>query len=275
MTFAGPPVGFSFNLAEKGKGTKYGGSVTSDGRNIYYYADDGFYKFDGVNSINIGSDKVNTFFADNINTTQLVTLTAAFDPIHRIIIWSYTSSAESTSIHDRSIVYNINDNRWTEFNVGFSFIFNGLTQGLTLEQLGDLFPNLDVDVPETLDSRRWTGGVPALIGFDSNNQLGLFNGDRLDAVIETTESRINDQGRSLVTNILPVVDTNQARIVVLHRSLQGDVLASEPAVLTNNVTGEADMVVDDRYFKVQLLLNDNSWSKAQGIRFRSVPTGVI
>ena len=46
-------------------------------------------------------------------------------------------------------------------------------------------------------------------------------------------------------------------------------------VLTNILTGEANVFVDDRYFKVQLLLNDNNWSIAQGVRLRSTATGVI
>ena len=89
MDYVGSPAIFQFNKLERNRGTRVPRSIVSVGNQIYYYANDGFYKFENYNSTPIGQNKVDKTFYNDFNTDFFYRVSAAIDYANRLIVWSY------------------------------------------------------------------------------------------------------------------------------------------------------------------------------------------
>ncbi len=89
MSYIGSPLFFQFDAISRNLGCNTPGSVTQYGPTTYFLADDGFYGCDGTNVYNIGNDKVDEYFYENMALAQQDTISAAVDPIRNIVVWNY------------------------------------------------------------------------------------------------------------------------------------------------------------------------------------------
>lgn len=272
MTFAGPPTKFNFDLIERGRGTFIPSSVISDGRFVYFKDENGFYKHDGTQSIPIGHGRVDKFFSEDYDSSNEHRITAAADAVNGLVMWGYMSTTATTH-PDKILVYNTNDDKWTLLVQDHQILTQALTHGLTLEGLDAINASIDA-LPYSLDSRIWQGGKSLLAGFTTDNKLGYFSGSRLTATLEINEVRLNN-GRTLVSGVLPVSDDSSQTAKLVYRDLLTDSVTTTAASSPNAVTGICNFNVDSRYFKAQVTLSGSSWTFADGVHYLSESTGVI
>lgn len=216
MTYVGSPVIFQFDKIEDNKGTPAPGSVIKIGNYIAYLGIDGFYIFDGNQSIPIGFNQVDKTFYNEVDQNYLYNVSAAVDPTNQIIYWSYPATGNTGGRPNKILMYNYSANaekRWSFAEQELELIFSYAAEGYTLDSLDTVSTNIDTLSP-SLDSRFWTGSVSNLSAFTSSHKLASFTGTALDAAIETGEYQLNEGYRTVVNLVRPLVDGSSSTVSV-------------------------------------------------------------
>ena len=116
---------------------------------VYYLADDGFYAFDGLQSVPIGREKIDRTFWSEVATSYLYRITSAVDPVNKIIYWAYPGPQSSAGAPNRILAFNYDVGRWSRLEQDTEIMVRALATGYTLEQL-DAFGTLET-LPFSLD----------------------------------------------------------------------------------------------------------------------------
>lgn len=274
MEYVGGDEIFRFERVEDAKGSKFNRGAITNGRNIYYPGEDGFYEFNGVSSAPIGDGRIDDFFGKDKDPEYDYNLNASVDPINKIILWSYASKNAIEGTPDKIIVFSWVDRRFTLIEQTSQILLRYLSAGYTLEQLDDISTNIDT-LPFSLDSQNWTGGNTIFGGFDNDNKIGSFEGEPKTATIETPEIRIYKAGKAVVKSVIPYIEGNASITARLgcRDDLSGSPLWSS-VYNQNSFTKEFDFDKTTRYARVELTVQ-GAWEHAIGMSFRAEPAGDI
>lgn len=274
VTYVGPPAVFAFSEVQGARGTAAPNSVIRVGGVAYYYGIDGFYAFDGVNTVPIGDERVNDYFIRTIaGTAYLPLVTATYDARKGIVIWAYHTSS-STGTPDRQIIYSPRANKWSE--AAFScqtLINNGAFFGYTLEELDAISSSLD-SLAFSLDSVVWKRGDTAPSAFDTSNRLAFFTGSNLAATVDTGEFARDDGYRIIVEGIRPIVDGGTVSTSLVWRD------TPQASVTVNTATtAGADGVCPQRqscrYGRARVsVAAGGDWNHASAVEPQMAPEGL-
>lgn len=268
MTYIGSPLVFQFDEVETGKGTPAPYSVISIGSSIFYLGWDGFYLFNGSQSVNISVNKVSkTFYADLDQdfTGQVV---ATIDPINTVVLWLY-HGAGHTGVANKIITYNWSNGRWSEIEVELEHVTTSRSSAYTLEELDTYSPSIDL-IPISLDSRGYKGGTILMAGFDANHRLIAFTGEAMEGVIDTQEIQFNPSGTAHVSAVRPLIDGNSF-VQIGTRKLHTDLPVFSGAVSMDS-EGKCSFRSDARYHRIRLTTS-GEFGHAEGVDVEFTPTG--
>lgn len=280
MDFIGAPEVFQFMLVERNRGTIAPGSVVSWGRLTFFLDADGFYAFDGAQSVSISHGKVSRWFQANENADVRHLMTATIDPERSIVIWSFASSSSSTP--DTLLLYHWPSGKWSVASVGVEMIFRALSGGYDLDTTA---PNENDDLDSTataldqlsLDARFWQGGVGQTGAFDTSHQLKYFDGANLAATIETGRTQIfaATNERALVSGFRPFVDGG-----TITGQIAGTERLNDSETFGSAVAQEDDGLIPDtvsaRYHKFRVTIAaGGTWEHAQGVEPEAQPDGTF
>ncbi len=266
MTYVGSPAIFQFDQVEFERGTPAPGSVVKVGNFVAYLAPDGFYIFDGQQSIPIGENRVNkTFYAD-LDQTYLYNISSAVDSSQQIIYWAYPGVGNTSGRPNKLLMYNYapsSTKRWAIAETETEWIFRSLGEGYTLDGLDTITTDIDA-LAFSLDSRVWTGNTSNLSGFNSSHKLINYTGTALDAVIDTGEATLHEGHRSKVTKVRPVIDgSGTVTIQIGTRNTLADSVTWEAAT-SLNTTGDAPVRTNARFHRARVNIT-GGFNHAQGI----------
>ncbi|MCA1298036.1 hypothetical protein [Stappia indica] len=198
--------GFVFTFAEiESRGAVSHRACTAHGGRVFFLSEDGFFVMTpGAGSQPIGAERVDaTFKAAVTSVENLEIVTAAADPINKMIVWAYSTNGTTL---DRAIGYAWQVDRWVDLELGTLFgLSAGATSGYTLEALAVEYPNLDA-MTISLDSPRWLGGRPAFAGFDASYRLGFFDGANLEATLDTADMSFSEGRKARIRAFRPITD---------------------------------------------------------------------
>ena len=262
IVYSGPPLVFEFYEVERARGTIAPRSVVNIGDSCFYLSRDGFFQFNGQDSIPIGDQKVDKTFFSRYTDDFPHLVWGASDPVNKVVMWIYPSG--STTNAQRALIYNWSLNEWSEAEFNAQVLFSDLTQGYTLEGLDDV-GNLDA-LPYSLDSRIWTGGKEVLSAFDTDKKNGQFSGANLAATIESQE--IGGGERVLIDAVRPYVDvSNNDHVTVALKTrddVGGSITTGSPASI--DADGQAHFTTSSRYARAQVnIAASSTWTHAQGV----------
>ena len=270
MTYVGSPLVFQFEEVEKNRGTLTPNSVVHVGGNVFYLGESGFYMFNGQSSVPIGANKVDEYFLKDMDRTYLPNLTAAADPVNKLVYWSYTGQGHTGGRANKLLVYNWELGTWASGELETEGLFRSVTMGESLDSMDTISASLD-DIAYSLDSTIWMGGAPVLAAFDTNHCLSFFNGNRLDSVLETKEIALGEGERTHVQGVRPILDGGTATVQIGSREgLNENVTWSDPIALNN--IGIADCRSNARYHRFRVNL-DGDWNTMQGLEVLLQNTG--
>lgn len=266
MTYVGSPAIFQFDQVEFGRGTPAPGSVVKVGNFIAYLGIDGFYIFDGQQSIPIGTNRVDRTFYDEVDSNYFYNISSAVDPKKQIIYWAVPVTGNNNGRPNKIWMYNYAPNaekRWAFAETETEFIYLSSGESYTLEGLDAISTNLDL-LPFSLDSRVWTGNTSNLSGFDSSHRLVNYTGTALDATIETGEATLHENNRTQVTKVRPVVDGSGTTTVQIGtRNLLSESISWDGAVSLNNA-GDAPVRTNARFHRARVNIS-GGFNHAQGV----------
>ena len=275
MDFVGGATVFRFSVISPNRGAVYGQTVCQDNRQIFFYAEDGFFQINGDQVLPIGSEKVNRFFDEDVNKAYTDRISAAVDPFNTLAIWLYPSknnAANTTGICDRLLIYNYVTQKWSIANVFASQIFSQFVGAYTVETMDLISENLD-EINISLDTPFWSGGQIYLGAIDSNFKAAIFSGTNLEAEIETKETEIFPGVRANITGVRPLVDST-SNVIVKTRDRLADTVSSSTSSSMNS-TGLSPVRKSGRYMRANVKIpTGNLWTHAQGIDLEASPGGL-
>ena len=143
MTYIGSPFFFQFDTVSRNLGCREGNSVTNYGSTTYFLSNEGFYSYDGSGIKAIGSQKIDNWFYNNADPSQFDSMSATVDPVLKIVLWNFKTSATSSFAGARLIlIYNWQVDKWSYAETDVDYISNTssiATSSATLESLNDTY----------------------------------------------------------------------------------------------------------------------------------------
>lgn len=272
MSYVGSPLVFQFDLVESNRGALAANSVVKVGDNVAYLASDGFFVFDGQQSIPIGDGKVDETFFNSVDIGNLDRMSVALYPNENIICWSYPSINATGAIPDTILLYNYSPGskqRWAFASVDNYIIFNPISTAYTLDGLDAVSTNLDA-LPEpppndiSLDSKYWQGSLNMLGMIDTSLGLSAFNSAPLNATIETGEAWLQEPSRAFISLIRPHIDKCSGTVTaqIAARNLESENISYGSACSVNSA-GFIPVRANGRFMRAQFNLT-GSFTDAQG-----------
>jgi len=131
MSYIGSPFFFQFDTIARGLGCIEGNSVAKYNNTTYFLGDDGFYACDGTNVKPIGTQKVDNWFFNNANPSELDTMSTTTDPLRKIVVWNFLDNFGQRSL----IMYNWQVDKWSYGTTDTNVVAYSATAGVTLEGL--------------------------------------------------------------------------------------------------------------------------------------------
>jgi hypothetical protein len=250
MVYTGDSKIFAILPAEKFRGTLAPRSVVQVGQTCYYLGQDGFYGFDGTQSIPIGVDKVNKTFLADCDPNYLSAVQGVVDPLSGLCFWLYAGPGNNNGAPNRVLCYHSVLQMWALIT-GFTgyALFIGASFGTSLDGIDALGYNIDT-LPYSLDSPLLAGGRIVLASFDTSNYFGSFSGPNMAYSVETTEAQLIAGGRARVSEIRPITEGAASSAALGTRNNSSDGVSYSPAAAP--VAGVCPARGDARYHRAVL-----------------------
>lgn len=256
MTYVGGNIIFQFDEISFNVGCVSRHSVAQSGSFGFFLSDNGFMMWDGAALKPIGFERVDRTFATAYSRANWDNMSTAVDARNNLVCWSMGSEI---------YVYNWALDRWSIIQQNAQIIFSGFTRSMTLEEVGVLFPDIDV-MFVSLDSDVFQEGNPALFLFNETGRMGAFRGPPMAAEMELPNQEFAKGRESRVNQIRPLTDaTAGVALSIESRSRLGDPASAN---LYAFLTASGDMPVREsgRYLKItKSYVRGAVWTYAQGL----------
>lgn len=267
MSYIGSPLVFQFDKLESNRGALAANSVIKIGDRVAFLSQDGFYAFDGAQSIPIGDAKIDQTFFEDVDISSLYRMSVDLYPNDDIVCWSYVSLAATGTLCDTILFFNYAPNseqRWAYAKIDNFMILSPISTAYTLDELDAVSTDLDA-LPYSLDSRVWQGSVNLLSIINAANHLAFLNGTAMNATIETGESWLKQPYRTYVTKIRPHINRAQTGLVtaqIAARNLESEAISYGPVCLMNN-SGDIPVRANARFMRAKFNISGD-FQNAQG-----------
>lgn len=251
-TYVGAPIIFRFDEVARNVGCLASGSAARFQNLTFFLADSGMYAFDGQTANPIGLEQVDQKILDEINKAYLYRVTATIDPVNRLYLMAYPSTASTDGACDRIAIYSWAKQRWAFASESIEVLFNHMTGGYTLEGL-DALGSLET-LAFSLDSSAWQGGLSALSCVGSDHRISRFTGDAKTARFTTGEAELVTDARAFVRSLRPLVQGNASTTVNIEvggrdRLVDSVTWTSASAM---NATGTCPVRSNARYHRLRM-----------------------
>jgi len=256
MSYVGTPFIFQFDNISRGTGCISENSIAQYQGITFFLSSDGFYMCDGQSVKPIGAEKIDRWFFDNVDLTQMDTMSAAIDPVRKLVIWNFLSSGSIRKL----LIHNFKTGKWTNAEALTDYIADASTGSVTLEQLDGLSASLD-DLGQSLDSASFIGGQSFLGGLKEDD-IYAFTG--LPRAGEIITGDVDVGGRSVVTLARPQVDNGSATVAVSSRTRLDETVGFNTPVAASS-ENRIPLRSAGRYHRFKVNPTGANWNNAVGI----------
>ena len=239
-------------------------SIVRAGSLIFFHSAQGFYKIaPGGLPEQIGREKVDRTFFDELDKTELRMFIGASDPRSTRAFWAYKSTAGTTGLYDKIMGYDYALDRFFPVSMVGEYLLGMSQPGITLENLDILSASIDA-LAASLDSFA-VSTQPLIAQFSSAHKMGFFSGASLEATLETSEQGADGE-QVFVSGFRPVSDAPTVYGSLSYRNLISDATTSLPEILRNARTGNCDLRRSTKFSRMKIRIPaSTSWSFAAGV----------
>ena len=275
MDYVGGATVFRLSVISPNRGAVFGRTVCQDNRQIFFYADDGFYQINGDQIMPIGVEKVNRYFDLNLNKAYADRICAAVDPFNQLAMWLFPSTANTTNttgICDKIIIYNYATKKWSLADASASTIFSQFVGAFTVELMDIISQNLE-NINAALDTDYWNGGQMFLGAINEDYKAAIFSGNSNQCEVETSEMEPFPGQRANITGVRPIVDAVSTITVKSRERIADD--ETESSSVTQNASGMNPVRKSGRYIRANVkVAAGTTFTHAQGVDMVAVRAGV-
>lgn len=166
-----------FKIAD-GKGSVGARSAAAFDGTAYWLATDGFYRLSaGGGPEAIGAERVDAWFADQVDTSDYIDVQCAIDPFRKVVFWRLSAS----QLLGFAWALNGGMGAWFTASVATTALSQIATSALLLDDW-DVFLD-DQDIP--LDSRFFQGGQPLFAALNGDRKFATFTGAPMAHTLRT------------------------------------------------------------------------------------------
>lgn len=270
MTFVGSPIVFQFQTITNDYGNIGFNTYTATEGAVFFLSDSGFKMYSGGAVEPIGLGKVDNFARGDCLGLTLSESKAAVDMLNSCIWWAYRDKQHydenivTKNSYTKALVYHYPSKRWGIVKDNILAFNNVHTKGYTLDELDEVSKHVD-ELPFSLDSEAWRGGLPVLSGFSLDGRFGYFYGDYYTAGLVTGKMPLQGGARrSFVKRIRPLVDKGPYEASI---ALSGTQEEQEEPKYTGYVSksrvGDFPFRVTGRYHTIKMKIS-GVWNKIAG-----------
>lgn len=260
----GDPRIFQIERIAQDKGLFAPYSIIRAGELIFFHSAHGFHKIaPGGIPEQIGREKVDRTFFDDLDKTELRMFIGASDPRSTRVFWAYKSTSGTTGLYDKILGYDYALEQFFLVSMSGEYILGMSQPGITLENLDSISASIDA-LEATLDSFA-VSTQPLIAQFNSDHKMGFFSGSFLEATLETPEQG-TDGKRIRVKGFRPITDAATVYGSASYRETQQATATAGSEVLINSRTGRCDLNRSTRYsrYKVRIPAS-TTWSYIAGV----------
>lgn len=265
MSYVGTPFIFQFDNISRNKGCMVSGSIAQYQGITFFLSDDGFYMCDGQNVTPIGAEKVDRYFLTDASENDYKTMSAAIDPVRKLVIWNYKSVDATRKL----MIYNFQTKKWTYGDAGTDYLGEASSGALTLEDLDSVSSSIDA-LTTSLDSLLFIGGKYFLAG-TYGNKVYSFTGSNQTGNISTADIDIGSN--SVITLARPIVDNGSATISIASRQLLNQSVTYGTATAADS-ENRVSFRSAGKYHRLNVTPTGANWKTAVGVDIDAVPQGV-
>lgn len=260
----GSPLIFQIERITQDQGLFAPYSVVAAGDVIYFHTAHGFHKIEpGGRPVQIGRERVDRTFFDDLDKTELRMFIGAYDPRSTRIFWGYKSTSGTTGLYDKILGYDMALDRWFPLSMSGEYLLGMSQPGITLENLDAISASIDA-LGASLDSFS-VSTQPLIAQFNSDHQIGFFSGSNLEATLETGEQG-TDGRRIGVWGFRPVTDAPSVYGSASYREIVSETPTSLAEVAKNTRTGRCDLRRSTRYSRMKIRIPEATlWTYAAGV----------
>lgn len=260
----GSTLVFQIERISQDKGLFAPYSIVRAGELIFFHSAHGFQKIvPGGIPEQIGRERVDRTFFDDLDKTDLKLFIGASDPRTSAVYWAYKSTAGASGLYDKIIGYDYVLNRWFPLDMSGEYLLGMSQPGITLENLDSISSSIDA-LGASLDSFA-VATQPLIAQFNSAHKLGFFSGSNLEAELETAEQG-TDGTRIMVRGFRPVTDSATVFGSLRYRETLGTSPTEGAEVSRNTRTGRCDMRRSTRYARMKVRIPAaTQWGYCAGV----------
>jgi hypothetical protein len=239
-------------------------SIVRAGSLIFFHSAQGFYKIaPGGLPEQIGREKFDRTFFNDLDKTELRMFIGASDPRSTRAFWAYKSTSGTTGLYDKILGYDYALERGFIVSMTGEYLLGMSQPGVTLEGLDSISSSIDA-LGASLDSFA-VSTQPLIAQFSSAHKMGFFSGSNLEATLESSEQG-TDGRRIFVNGFRPITDAATLYGSSSYRETQQDTATSTSEISRNSRTGRCDLRRSTRYsrFKVRIPAA-TTWTFAAGV----------
>jgi hypothetical protein len=239
-------------------------SIVRAGSLIFFHSAQGFYKIaPGGLPEQIGRERVDRTFFDDLDKTELRMFIGASDPRSTRAFWAYKSTSGTTALYDKIIGFDYALDRFFQAEMTGEYLLGMSQPGITLENLDTLSASIDA-LAASLDSFA-VSTQPLIAQFGSSHKLGFFSGANLEATLETAEQG-TDGRRIFMNGFRPVVDASSVYGSASYREIISETPTSLPEIAKNTRTGRCDLRRSTRFSRMKIRIPAATlWTYAAGV----------
>lgn len=239
-------------------------SIVAAGDVIFFHTAHGFQKIaPGGFPQQIGRERVDRTFFDDLDKSELRMFIGAYDPRSTRVFWGYKSTSGTTGLYDKILGYDIALDRWFQLEMSGEYLLGMSQPGVTLENLDAISSSIDA-LGASLDSFA-VSTQPLIAQFNSEHKIGFFSGTNLEATMETAEQG-TDGRRIFVNGFRPVTDASSVYGSASYRERTADTPTSLAEIAMNSRTGRCDMRRSTRYSRMKIRIPASTqWTFAAGV----------
>jgi hypothetical protein len=265
MSFVGTPLIFDFSgIIDPSRGTHVPNSVISNGRQHYFWTEEGVFYTDGSGVYPIGDERVDRWLLNQFDPLNRHLVSSAVDVKNKLIAWAFPGEG-ATSTANRILFYHYTSGKFSYVDMETDMIVRAFTQGQTVDS--GIITDIDIAPWASLsvDSDQFKGRRFRFAAFDTAHRLAFFTGSNVEATIDTPEVEINPGFRSKVMATWPKVDGGTPSVSVGHRNLPNEAPTFAATSAMNSI-GFCSQDINARYHRFRLsIASGGSWEHAQGI----------
>lgn len=239
-------------------------SIIAAGSTVYFYSNKGFHKIvAGGLPQQIGRERVDRTFFDDLDRANLRLMQGAADPRGTRMFWAYKSTGGASGLFDKILGYDEALDRFFPLSASGEFLVGISQAGITLENLDTISSSIDA-LTLTLDA--YASSVQPQIGaFNSDHKQGFFTGTTLEATFESAEQGTDGQ-RIFVNGFRPITDAATLYGSCSFRETQQATATAGTEVLINSRTGRCDLRRSTRYSRMKARIPaGTTWTYCAGI----------